>query len=691
MALSLRASGVAAVARFGSRLPRSVRVISFDIFDTVLIRHVEPPAAVKRRVAEVVTAAVGGAAKGAEQAARRDVLERSLRELAKNAGRDPEFRLDELAYVWARQLVTAGHRPVEELIQRTELSLELAVCAVRPGIRSVIERLRERGKTIIATSDMYLGEALLRAIFRDKGIEHLFDHFYVSGDHGAGKYSGRLFWRIVADLGVAPSEIAHVGDNPEADARAPARLGIRAHLFRDPPDIRRRDRLAFYGELGRPRRFWRGRHLLEVCLSIAENEPDGARPDNAYARYGWEVLGPVYCAFTLGVIERLQRAPVAKLFFPSRDGYLPYRVFTELWPKLAASAPPETSYLYVSRQTASTALAAFGLSYEDAIVPFNNPRQRGLQSVFKAFGLPDALLAGLAAEHGMADLTVPLDDPRDVRFDAFLRDDRVQRRVQQQAAAPRELLAEYLGQEGFFGQSAVALVDIGWNGTIQQALWRTFRQRADCPRLQGYYLAFSGGIPYRFGSGNEVEGLLFDARRGEPVERVCVHYEELFEESARSPEATTIGYRRADNGGGVVPILKAEDAPERGSERLSNAMIGAIQQGVLAFVPVFARACLLTGYGFADLKPFVVAMLERAIAYPRREEVAMLTRLNHCEDFGSSDLMDLATVPHGPPIWHLREVLRHVRGAHWRYGALSKYGGVPLQALLRLVDLVRRR
>ncbi len=137
----------------------------------------------------------------------------------------------------------------------------------------------------------------------------------------------------------------------------------------------------------------------------------------------------------------------------------------------------------------------------------------------------------------------------------------------------RDLLQRYLEQVGFFAHQRVALVDIGWNGTVQKFLKQAFGQRADFPLLHGYYFAFVPKMYADFGDNNVCEGIIHDSRRGNACERIPAEFEEIFEQGARSHEATTIAYREED--GRVVPVLKADDAPDRQAELACNPSGGA--------------------------------------------------------------------------------------------------------------------
>lgn len=86
------------------------------------------------------------------------------------------------------------------------------------------------------------------------------------------------------------------------------------------------------------------------------------------------------------------------------------------------------------------------------------------------------------------------------------------------------------------------------------------------------------------------------------------------EQGARARDGTTCGYR--EDNGRVVPILKADHMPDRQAELQCDSMIEECQVGIMCHMDHFHAAVRLTGYDFDDLKPYVLGILERAVAYP---------------------------------------------------------------------------
>ena len=230
------------------------------------------------------------------------------------------------------------------------------------------------------------------------------------------------------------------------------------------------------------------------------------------------------------------------------------------------------------------------------------------------------------------------DEPRLVKF---LSDGRVQSAVAPLQRSAAAKLEAYLTQCGFWGRNRkVALVDVGWEGTIQFNLINAFGQRQDFPQLFGFYLGRRKGLNLLDYSPSFAEGLLYDYRNYSIAERLPLEFLEIFEEAARAPHGTTMGYRWAEGNDTIRPILKQPGQADRDREIQNNPQLAVLQQGILDFAERYLEVVRWTGYGSQQIKPFVLATATRFVCLPRKNEVrAVIQGLNHAKDFDGRQLI----------------------------------------------------
>ncbi|HMT94638.1 HAD family hydrolase [uncultured Thiothrix sp.] len=639
-----------------------VQTVSLDIFDTLLAR-IDTPEQVQRSVCRKLAKYLGSTFKVETIWDARQASEQALRQQAVVHGFDYECRFSELVPAWVERLLGVSDPELVNFIIRTELDLEGLALYVKPEVIPFLQWLKRTNMRVLALSDMYLDGHYLHELLNKFELNNYFDAVYVSADALQCKYSGRLYAWVAREQGLEKSTWVHIGDNPSSDYQAACAQGLQGVWFYEKAELKRIDQQTLAVGMATRASIWSGRYFFSVLQNRLQALT--TESDDFYFRYGRDVLGAAFSTFMLGIQERLQRKPVKKVFFVARDGYLFQQMYQHL-----AEPKPEDAYLYLSRRVITAASTADGLTLEQAQVAFYNPKQQGLRSVCKVYGLPEDCLQPLANRHGFKDFAEPIQDWQDPRLLAFLADEEVQACIRPIGAQHRALLEKYLEQEGFFQHQHLALVDIGWNGTVQKFLKQAFGHRADFPIVNGYYFAFVPKMYTDFGKQNYCEGIIHDSRRDNACERIPAEFEEIFEQGARALEATTIAYQATTNG--IEPVLKSPQASDRLAEVACNRMVAAIQAGVMLHWQHFQAVQRLTDYKSSDLLPYVYGLLERAVVYPSREETQYLTRLVHTEDFGHDHVLELGCKAlNWQDFLYPQHLWQRIQQSAWRYALLD--------------------
>ncbi len=661
-----------------------VEIFSFDIFDTLLARRIDPPEYIHTLHAEYIAEKLGRydsktilAIRYREEALLR---QRSLQE-----GFDRECHHHDILTAMAAHLTDENEASsLIEWMREKELFLETQALFVLPGVFEMLESLNKTGKKIIAVSDMYLGKAEIEHLFRNKGILDYFDHIFVSSEDKRCKYSGRFFKDIQKKFAIPFEKIIHAGDNKYADYKVPAKLGISAVLLDSPDEKYRRAISRKYARLSANHDFWKGRHFVQIAFSTQYGCEESKQ--KFYQQYGYNTLSPIFCSFVHGLIRYIEENEIQHIYFLARDGYLIQKIYDKLVEQIAPGQKQrvKSDYLYLSRQSVAPASVWDGMDHLNATLPLNNPKQQGLLSILKAYCLPVEEFLELATLHGFEEIDQSL-SKNDPRLSAFLADENVQRIIKDSGIAAQNILQQYLKSHGFFEHKRVAFIDIGWNGTIQYFTSQAFGNREDYPEVAGLYFAYCGGISFPFQATDTVKGFLYDERNKDPSERIVVGFEELFEESSKGCHATTIGYKKTSDGR-VEALFKDDDSFDRQEEKKCDPLVLRLQQGILDFIPVYLDAFCLTKYDFTMLKPFMLFLVERAVAYPNIEEVQKLTNLTHTEDWGHNNVMDLGKIKYDI-FW--RDIRGALKRSNWNYGTMRMRGGRFLGVLYRFMMIAK--
>ena len=108
-----------------------------------------------------------------------------------------------------------------------EREIESACLIANPEVRDIIRQKRHEGWQIAFISDMYLDSEFLSGILKREGCMEDADKIYVSCEHNARKDTGTLYDLVRKDL--QPEAWEHYGDNKQSDIKKAKQKNIKTH------------------------------------------------------------------------------------------------------------------------------------------------------------------------------------------------------------------------------------------------------------------------------------------------------------------------------------------------------------------------------------------------------------------------------------------------------------------------------
>ena len=116
------------------------------------------------------------------------------------------------------------------VLMEEELRYEIAHLRVNPIARKLLKAANDRGIPVIVISDMYWGSRDLSTLLdRLLPERKVIRKVYSSSDYGVTKASGTLFSHVLREMGCAPENMLHLGDDFQADFLRPfVQHGIRS-------------------------------------------------------------------------------------------------------------------------------------------------------------------------------------------------------------------------------------------------------------------------------------------------------------------------------------------------------------------------------------------------------------------------------------------------------------------------------
>ncbi|MBO4779932.1 MAG: hypothetical protein J5497_04770, partial [Selenomonadaceae bacterium] len=186
-------------------------IVSFDIFDTLLMRFVAKPALVN------------------------EIIRFRVENLLGHEFNFPKLRIE--AENLVRQSKTVGDVTLDEIykkfgeicgfdgetckkIRDLEIETELKLILPRQDMIDWFNEIRKRGREIWLISDMYMQTPDLERLLRKCGITD-YDKLLISSETGLRKDTAEIWDRLAAEGYTSQRKIVHIGDNETSDLQLP--------------------------------------------------------------------------------------------------------------------------------------------------------------------------------------------------------------------------------------------------------------------------------------------------------------------------------------------------------------------------------------------------------------------------------------------------------------------------------------
>ena len=621
----------------------AARVVSFDVFDTLIVRKVAAPRDVFLHLATPTPFSAWGL-DAIALANVRQQAETETRRRAATASGSGEVTLREIHGVLAELL----HRPdtdVPAMVQAERL-VERALCVAHPFLRTLYDRAVHDGKVLWCVSDTYHETEFLRELLESCGFDLTGVEVFSSADIRMSKGEGKLMLEIAKAAGVTPCAVLHIGDHPRADAAIPSQQGFVAVLHPWAAS-RHTDRPAQAP----------GDSIALGLAQIGARTVEPALP--FWWRFGYSVAGPMLCGFAYWLHARLVADDVQRAYFLLRDGEIILDVYTAL---VGDRTGPETSLLESSRRAyMMPALASGRGSITSQLMACENARPArefleriGLRAVdfkssFKAVGLE------------LDDIVAPNDTNASTKMITLLGRTDVVTAMLARSQGERQLLMRFLQQEGVFATGRIAVVDIGWNGTIQKSLAAVASIEGRPLDLHGYYLGTLPPIMQDLG-GSVATGFLFHA--GAPVDHAnaVLHLRQLVEFICTTTRGSLRGFRA--EGKTVVPVHGDVD-----HSAAQQAHVAQLRAGAMAYARGLAQEQQVFGAQPISASA-AIRHLARTIMDPTADEACEIGDIRHGDGLGSDRVRSLARYSDGP--FTPRSLAADYETAYWPIGLLAR-------------------
>ncbi|MDO8894419.1 rhamnan synthesis F family protein [Nitrosomonas sp.] len=588
-----------------------LRVVVFDIFDTLLIRPLLNPEIIKNIVAQRAGGEVGK-------------LYLELRAIAESQARQKAGRDIGLDAIFAEFSLLAGlpSAAVQQL-RNLEETIELEIVSPRPETIALLQYAISLGKRVILASDMYLPKPVIEEMLQRHGING-WHAFYLSSDNGLRKDTGDFYRQLLIQEGVSPGEVMVIGDNEHSDIQIPGDMGIRRHLHTMRPiELARAiprlgpiiERSSYCDDLN---------EQLTLGIIVQGNfnslffprfNPSDLVPATPWA-IGFTVAGPLILSFVQWLAATAAADGIQRLYFLAREGQILKLVYDQ-WVSNTADAIA-SDYLVLSRRAITVPM----ISNLDDIFQIarvqSSPNQLS-EFLQERYGLKllheeyeDLIRQGLWQKNKL----VAVENENIDHLKPVLQ--ALETRILANAQTEHPGLLAYLDKLGLGMTSKSAIVDIGYSATIQGYLNRLIGHT-----IHGYYLMTverAQKISSQYGT---ITQGYFAHHINPKVSAPPMFIKSFFlEKLLSSDDAQIICYRQTDSGDIVPEFRQLAD-----EERRSSLTRTEIRRGIMDFVAqsITIRDKLISNF---EIPPDIpTALFEELIEHPSQSEKDILGAL----------------------------------------------------------------
>jgi len=641
----------------------SVSIVSFDIFDTAILRVVQNPVDLFLLVAEQFTQQTKKNITDFKK--QRIQAEQNARDNAWNSDQRTEVTLDEIYNCLNKDFSVSVHDMQQ--LKQLELLTEQQCCVQNPYIYGLYQYCLQQGKKVIFTSDIYLPEDLIHNILLNAGYS---DHsrLFVSSLSYKTKAAGSLYQYVIDSMDCEGKDILHLGDNYHSDVKMAKKYGLKTCYYEKCLDIANKDKyykkqkklLSAVPELDR-----------SLYLAVIINKRYAHRPQpqsvkiktgDFWYEQGYYNIGIFYLGFASWLISRLQNDAADKVCFLSRDGFIMQKVYEKLRNK--GFQCPESQYLYASRRALNIA-SIQNLEDKDIDFLISGTSRISVQAFLERIGLDagqyneQCLQVGFSSSRQLVDTG---QDYAQLRNLFYLLELPIKEIAQQESS----VLHEYFEQQGLLTSKKLAIIDIGWHGSLQRSLQKLMLLMGAKSEIKGYYLGTFPPAQEIVNQGHFMSAFLCEQGEPDSLHQFIKQSVEIFEFIHGAPHGSLVKMEKQN---GELRCVFDNDIDEQGKWK----KIEQIQTGALDFIDDYLHGWSLLKHKVLS-REMAIKALGQVLANPTRLEATHYGDLEHAEGYGDVYKKRFIAKPQNLLIKLLmpHKLIRDYRQSFWRKGFLKR-------------------
>lgn len=594
----------------GLILKTNCQVAIFDVFDTIVHRKIHPED-IKKISCDRLLKYYNIKKKGYKELYEiRAEIESQLCHQNQLNGFDQEFRYKDLAkslynYLCERADLNHTFSEFVELLTEIEFTTEINNQFVDDCILNTITSLLAKDIDVLICSDIYYSKDFIQQMLSHHGLEINAENIFVSSEFLVTKRSGKLFNYIAKKYNLKTCVM--IGDNHESDYTRSIEKGLSAiHIDR-----------SWIHALYKL-------HQKEFLESKFENRLQKIFHLHKNVLFKEFAFTSFYFIHLLYL--ELKQKKIKDAFFLAREGRVLKEMF-DLYQDYCAKGARikiKSHYLKVSRR--ATFLPSLKKLQEEKFFNlFRQYRRISTEEFLLSIGFTASEIDIITVELSINKQKRESDFPTSASYIKLLLSDNFLATYEHKRKSQKENFKKYIHSFGGGLENKIALVDVGWKGTIQDNIYKALDETT---AIAGFYIGLVVN-PDNTNTANTKKGLLFSAEKIEHCSSIFDENRSFFEVFFAANHGSAVSYNLQGND--TVSVETEDFSPEI---HFFKSKIFPLIQSIL---PIFKDICQeFNGVCIDDFDLLQLAAKKHArmFLFPTEAEVSWFTNLYHVENFG---------------------------------------------------------
>lgn len=455
---------------------KSIKFLFTDYYDTIVHRKVHPNYA-QRIWAKFMIRELGLPISIDELYF---IRQASVSYLIETLGRvDAEIPYNALQEEICKRLINSDIITIEEkadfiaLFEDADVKAESSVQYLNQDVVDTLKYFKSNGGKVYLVSDFYGSKTLFEKLLIHHGIIDLFDGIYSSAELEKSKHTGTIYTPILSELAIDAKDVMMIGDNQRSDYNNAIKNGLNAYHLPHAKYLKKNKRNNFGNDK---------KQLNQIINNVYKTCKKESIPYTEYIVH--------YHTFAERLYETAKRKKIKDLFFLSREGQFIKKLFDayQVFSLIDESKKINTHYLKISRH-AALQMSLKAIDIEPFVFLRKKYSDLSINEFLIAVNCSDELRAQILLELKEDGETVVEDFFNSSIFENLKQNKTFRNYYDSHRKASHEAFSAYINSfNSDIEDNGIQLVDIGWGGTMQEAIYEFFDTKIP---VTGYYLGLA--------------------------------------------------------------------------------------------------------------------------------------------------------------------------------------------------------